>query len=190
MIHDERIDRVSDGTGYVRDYMLEELRKFNMNKQFPAYGRVQIPTLSEVYDFVRNTDMMVNLELKNGLVYYPHLEEKVLELAEEKGLTDRIIYSSFYHSSMRRIQRLWPSAKTAFLYSEGILDIEKYAKKYGAYAVHPSLGNVKYPGNDIVQKCHDEDIQVNVWTVNEEADFDRMKELGVDAVITNYVERG
>ena len=49
---------------------------------------------------------------------------------------------------------------------------------------------MKYPGNDIVQKCHDEDIQVNVWTVNEEADFDRMKELGVDAVITNYVERG
>lgn len=190
VIHDERIDRVSDGTGYVRDYMLEELRKFNMNKQFPAYGRVQIPTLSEVYDFVRNTDMMVNLELKNGLVYYPHLEEKVLQLAEEKGLTDRIIYSSFYHSSMRRIQRLQPSAKTAFLYSEGILDIEEYAKKYGAYAVHPFLGNVKYPGNDIVQKCHDADIQVNVWTVNEEADFDRMKELGVDAVITNYVERG
>lgn len=190
VIHDERIDRVSDGTGYVRDYTLEELRAFNMNRQFPAYGKVQIPTLSEVYNFVRDTDMEINLELKNGMMLYEGMEEKVLELAEEKGLSDRIIYSSFNHYSMRRIQKLLPSARIAFLYSEGFLDIEEYAKRNGAFAVHPSLGNIKYPGNDIVKRCHDENIRVNVWTVNEEEDFEKMRELGVDAVITNYVERG
>lgn len=190
VIHDERIDRVSDGTGYVRDYTLEELKSFNMNRQFPAYGKVQIPTLSEVYDFVKDTGLEINLELKNSVIFYEGLEEKVLKLAEEKGLADRMIYSSFNHYSMRKIQGLLPSARTAFLYSDGILDIADYAKSHGAYAVHPSLVNMKYPGNDIVKSCHGKNIRVNVWTVNEKADFEKMRELGVDAVITNYVERG
>ena len=190
VIHDEKIDRVSDGRGCVKDYTLRELKAFNMNKNFPAYGIVSIPTLEEVYDLVRNTDLTVNAELKNSVVFYEELEEKVLRLAEEKGLADRIIYSSFNHYSMRRIKDLLPTARTAFLYSDGILDIAEYAEKYGVFAVHPSAGCMKYPGVDVVKACHAKGIRVHVWTVNEETDFERMRKLGADAVITNYVERG
>ncbi len=188
VIHDERVDRVSDGSGWVKDYTLEELRALNMNQTFPSYGTVRIPTLEEVYDFVKETDMLINLELKNSVVFYEGLEEKVLRLAEEKGMGDRILYSSFNHSSMQKIRSLKPSARTAFLYSDGILDIADYAVKYGAYAVHPSLKNAEYP--DVVRLCHERGIKVHVWTVNEAADFERMQRLGVDAVITNYIERG
>lgn len=188
VIHDEWIDRVSDGTGCVRDYTLEELKNFNMNQTFPAYGKVSIPTLEEVYDLVRKTDMVVNLELKNSTIFYDGLEEKVLRLAEEKGLADRIIYSSFNHYSMRKICGLLPTARVAFLYSNGILDIADYAKRYRAYAVHPSVKNTEYP--DMVRECRKSGIKVHVWTVNEEQDFERMRRLGADAVITNYVERG
>ena len=190
VIHDEQIDRVSDGVGNVRDYTLEELRAFNMNQHFPAYGRVVIPTLSEVYDLVRGTEMVVNLELKNSAVFYEGLEEQVLELARRKGLEDRMIYSSFNHYSMRKIKRLLPTARVAFLYSDGILDAAEYARQNGAYAIHPSLGNMGYPDLDMVRECHDRGVRIHVWTVNEEADIERMKALGVDAVITNYVERG
>ena len=190
VIHDEQIDRVSDGVGNVRDYTFEELRSFNMNRQFPAYGRAAIPTLSEVYDLVKGTEMVVNLELKNSVVFYEGLEEQVLELARRKGLEDRIIYSSFNHYSMRKIKRLLPTARVAFLYSDGILDAAEYARQNGAYAIHPSLGNMMYPDLDIVRECHDRGVRVHVWTVNEEADIERMRALGVDAVITNYVERG
>ena len=190
VIHDEQIDRVSDGVGNVRDYTFEELRSFNMNRQFPAYGRAVIPTLSEVYDLVKGTEMAVNLELKNSVVFYEGLEEQVLELARRKGLEDRIIYSSFNHYSMRKIKRLLPTARVAFLYSDGILDAAEYARQNGAYAIHPSLGNMVYPDLDIVRECHDRGVRVHVWTVNEEADIERMRALGVDAVITNYVERG
>lgn len=190
VIHDEWIDRVSDGMGCVRNYTLEELRNFNMNKNFPAYGKVIIPTLAEVYDLVRKTDMVINLELKNSVIFYEGLEEKVLRLAEEQGLAGRVIYSSFNHYSMRKIKRLLPGARVAFLYSNGILDIADYAERHGAYAVHPSVKNMEYPDVDIVRECHDRNIKVHVWTVNEEADFEKMRELGVDAVITNYVESG
>lgn len=188
VIHDERIDRVSDGTGWVKDYTLEELRAFNFNKAFPAYGRVMIPTLSEVYDLMKDTDMTINLELKNGVIFYQDLEEKVLKLAETYGISERIIYSSFNHYSMKKMKQLKPDARIAFLYSNGILDIADYADKYHAYAVHPSCNNMEYP--NIVKECHDKNIRVHVWTINEQTDFERMRELGVDAVITNYVERG
>jgi len=188
VIHDETVDRVSDRKGWVKDYTLEQLKELNVNQRFPAWGRVQVPTLAEVYDFVARTDLTVNLELKNGLVFQEGLEEKVLRLAEEKGISDRIIYSSFNHYSMRKIRELSPEARIAFLYSNGILDIWEYAAKYGAYAVHPSLTNIAYP--HVVQRCHEKGIRVHVWTVNEAVDFERMKRAGVDAVITNYVERG
>ena len=190
VIHDEQIDRVSDGVGNVRDFTLEELRAFNMNVQFPAYGRVAIPTLSEVYDLVKGTQMVVNLELKNSVVFYEGLEERVLELAREKGLEDRVIYSSFNHYSMRRMKRLLPSARVAFLYSDGILDAAEYARRNGVFAIHPSLVNMGYPGVDVVRECHERGVRVHVWTVNETADIEKMKALGADAVITNYVERG
>lgn len=188
VIHDERIDRVSDSTGLVKDYTLEELRKFNMSKNFPAYGKIAIPTLEEVYELVKNTDLVINLELKNSTIFYEGMEEKVLRLAEEKGLADRMIYSSFNHYSMRRVKQLLPSARIAFLYSDGFLDMGDYASRYGAYAVHPSVKNTEYP--DMVRECHGKGIKVHVWTVNEETDFEKMRRLGVDAVITNYVERG
>ena len=204
VIHDETIDRVSDGTGYVKDYTLEELRKFNFNKMFPAYGEVRIATLEDVYDFVKTTDMTINLELKNSVVEYDGLEKQVLLLAKKKRMEDRILYSSFNHYSIRLLQQLDNNVQTAFLYSDEILDVDEYAKKKGAVAIHPSLRCIKQseeynkkccavnnvPKESIVKACHDKGIKVHVWTVNEIADFEKMKEIGVDAVITNYVERG
>lgn len=188
VIHDETIDRVCDGKGRVCDYTLEELKQFNANKNFPAYGKVEIPTLEEVYDYVKTTDMSINLELKNSVIFYKNLEEKVLQLAAEKGLEERIIYSSFNHHSMKKMKELKPDVRTAFLYSDDILDVADYAGKYGMNAVHPYMRNLQYP--EMIEECHKRNIKVNVWTVNETADIKRMKNLGVDAVITNYPERG
>lgn len=190
VIHDERIDRVGNGSGYVCNYTVEELKSFNVNKHFPEYGDVTIPTLAEVYDLAKNMDIVINLELKNSEIFYEGVEEKVLWLAEEKGVGERIIYSSFNHYSMNKIRKLLPTAKTALLYSEGFMDIGEYARRNGAYAVHPSLRNMEYPGIDIVRECHEKGVKVHVWTVDEEGDMERMRKMGVDAVITNYVACG
>lgn len=200
VIHDETVDRVSDGTGWVKDLTLEELRALNVNKLFPRYGRVGIPTLEEVLDFIKTTDMTVNVELKNHVVSYKGLEEKVIGLVREKGLEERVICSSFNHYSVRKIQRLAPEVKTGFLYSDGILDAAEYGGKYGVYALHPPVrqlrmgieGNGDAEGRawELVRQCRERDMKVHVWGVNEEEDFERMRDLGVDAVITDFVERG
>ncbi|MCI8672188.1 MAG: hypothetical protein HFI89_01650 [Lachnospiraceae bacterium] len=188
IIHDEQVDRISDGTGFVRDFTLQELKRLNVNRNFPAYGRSEIPTLAEVYDWLRGTELSVNLELKNGAVAYKGLEEKVLRLAEEKDVAGRILYSSFNHRSMLRLKRLKPEARTAFLYSDGLADAAEYGARYGIYALHPSLFNAMEAG--LIESCHKKGLRVHVWTVNEEKDMERLCKLGADAVITNFVEKG
>lgn len=187
VIHDETIDRVSDGTGFVRDYSLEELKKINFAKNFPAYGNVRISTLEEVYCALHQVDILINLELKNHHHFYHGLEEKVLELAQKYNLEDRIWYSSFNHVSMAYIKKLKQDTKVAFLHRDSIIDIAGYAVKNHADAVHPELANIKYSG--YLHECKRNAIEVHVWTVNKEEEITILAELGVEAVITNYPDR-
>lgn len=189
VIHDERVDRTTDGTGRVVDYTLAELKKLNANNGMNRFGFVEIPTLQEVFELVKDTDLYINLELKNSVIFYEKLEEKVLKLVREMELEDRIIYSSFNHNSMLALKSLSPESKIAFLYSNGILDMDDYAVRYQAAAVHPSVQNMRYPNSDFVARCHEKGILVNVWTANEQKDIDYLKSIGVDAVITNYIDR-
>ena len=100
VIHDETIDRVSTGKGAVRDYTLEELRRFSFHNHKKEYEGVQIPTLREVLEQVKPGGMEVNIELKTGIYWYPGLEEKTVELVKAAGMENRVIYSSFNHYSV------------------------------------------------------------------------------------------
>lgn len=187
VIHDETIDRVSDGRGYVRDYTIQELKKFNFGKNFPAFKRVEIPTLEEVFILLQCTEVIINVELKNHYHFYPELEEKVMALAKEYGMEDKIWYSSFNHPSMAYIKQLKQDAKVAFLHRDSIIDIAEYVGKHNVDSVHPEFVNIKYPG--YLQECKKNGIEVHVWTINEERELALIAELGVEAVITNYPDR-
>lgn len=88
VVHDEEIDRVSDGSGFVKDYTLAELKTLNFNKTHPEYQDVKIPTLREVYEALKPTGMTINVELKTGIFWYKDLEKKVLELTKEMEMAD------------------------------------------------------------------------------------------------------
>lgn len=121
VIHDETIDRVTDKTGYVKDYTLQELKELTVLKdRFPAYSQSKIPTLKEVLEAVKPSGIQVNIELKTGIYWYPDIEKKVAEIVEETGMKDRIVYSSFNHYSVQRLKEIVPDAETAYLYSDVI----------------------------------------------------------------------
>ena len=131
VIHDETIDRVSNGKGWVKDYTYEELKKFNFNKTHQEYTKEEIPTLEQVYRLIKPTNLTINVELKTGIVFYPGIEERVLELTERLGMKEHVIYSSFNHYTIRKIKELDPQAKTGMLYEDGIIDAVDYAcEKY------------------------------------------------------------
>ena len=114
VIHDELIDRTSDGRGWVKDMTLEELRKYNYNKTHPEYEHADIPTLREVYELLKPTGLTINVELKTGIVFYEELERKVIELTKEMGMEDKVLYSSFNHYTCVKLHELNPEAYVGF----------------------------------------------------------------------------
>ena len=86
VIHDETIDRVSYGSGWVKDFTYAKLIKHNFNRTHTEYEHAQIPTLEEVYALIKPTDLTINVEIKTGVVLYPEIEGRVLDLTERMGL--------------------------------------------------------------------------------------------------------
>lgn len=184
VIHDETIDRTSDGKGWVKDYTLEELRAFNYNRTKPEYKHADIPTMREVFELLKPTGLFINIEIKTGVVFYEKIEEKILALTKEMGMEDRVCYSSFNHYTVTRIHELKPDAEVGFLYADGPINMPSYGVKHGVNALHPALYNLQYDG--FVKECKEKGLKLNVWTVNERPYMEMCCQYGVDAIITNY----
>lgn len=184
VIHDESIDRVSDGTGLVRDYTLEELRKFSFHNHMEVYQGVNISTLQEVLQLVKASTMEVNIELKTGIFWYEGIENKTMDIVKNMGMQERVIYSSFNHYSIQKVRELDKEAQTAYLYSDVILDVENYAKRTGVLGIHPALYHMGM--SDFRKRYKDSGLKVRVWTVNEARYIRMLLKEGIEAIITNY----
>ena len=99
-------------------------------------------------------------------------------------MEDRVIYSSFNHYSIQKVLELNPNARTAYLFADVMLDVQKYAKDTGVPALHPPFFNLKM--SDFMEKYIASGLDIRVWTVNEKEDMKLFIEKGVEAVITNY----
>ena len=185
--HDETINRTSSGKGRIKEYTLTELKQFDFSYGNLAYEGVQIPTLEEVMDLLDPTGLTINIEIKTGIIFYPEIERKLLDLARRKNWEDRVIYSSFNHETLRTLHQLDPSVQTGILYADGLVDVVPYAKSLHARALHPAMYNLQYPG--FLEQCAEAGIDIHVWTINSTEEITRCIELGVHAIITNYPEK-
>ena len=88
--HDDRIDRMSDGHGLIREQTLDELRQYSFNCGKSEFGRVEIPTLEDVYRLLEPTGLYVNVEIKASGTDFVHM---VHDCARDCGMTERVIYS-------------------------------------------------------------------------------------------------
>lgn len=136
--HDERVDRTTDGIGELRQFTLAELKRLNINAGDRKYE--QIPAMEEVLELLENKlkeGLMLNIELKNSILLYEGMEEKIINLVHRYGVQKRVIYSSFSALSLEHIRKIEPDAKI------GILDIRvsdclyKVKGGCGADALHP-----------------------------------------------------
>ncbi len=182
--HDEEIDRVADGSGLICEMTLKELKGYRFNRVNRAYPDARIPTLREVYELIRPTAMRINCELKNSYIDYPGLEEKCIALADELGLKDRVLYSSFNHHSLIRVKQMDPSLYCGMLYEASLIKPWNYARMYQMDALHPHFSELQIPGE--AENAHRLGLELNVWTVNTARDLKACFEAGADSVITNY----
>lgn len=186
VIHDESINRTSNGVGFVKDMTLEELRKFDygswFSEEFTGEG---IPTLSEVLAIYSNTNLRINIEIKSDIFVYEELEELVLREVKALGLEEQVIISSFDHETIQRVARLAPNVENAALFANVVLNLTEYQKLIPAKALHVSLPSaVRNPVQDAIQSGS----LVRVYTVNEKAHAEILLNSGVDAIFTDEPE--
>ena len=185
--HDEMLDRTSNATGLLCERTLAELKELDFSYTFKDMGPVQIPTMKEVFELIRPTDLIINIELKTGCLDYPGIEEKILQLTEEMGMEDRVIYSSFNHYSIMKLKKLCPSARTAFLFGDGMIDMPLYCAEHHVDAIHPVYFDLRYP--DFMKQCRENGLDVNVWYADTKDFVQTCAKMGVDTVITNYPDK-
>lgn len=186
--HDETIERVSEGEGFVRDLSFSELKKLHFNRTHPEFRDARIPSLEEVFDLLYPTGLHINIELKNSLIDYPDLEKRVVDLTARRFSLDRVIFSSFNHYSMLRMKALNPGFYCGLLYEASLVKPWTYAKELGMDALHPHYSQVITPGG-FCREAHDAGIEVNTWTVNSRQDMIRTIKEGADILITNYPDK-
>jgi glycerophosphoryl diester phosphodiesterase len=186
VIHDDTLDRTTNGKGPVSDQTMAELRELDAGSWFsPEFAGERIPTLKRVLELIKDKDVLLNIEIKTGLGFQ-QLNEELVPLLDRYDRWERTIISSFNHYALAHLISLKPQARTAILYMAALVNPWVYAKSIGATALHPY-----YPGiiPEIVTASQQNGMMVNAWTVDLEADIQRVKMCRVDGIITNEPER-
>jgi glycerophosphoryl diester phosphodiesterase len=185
VIHDDRIDRTSDGTGRVVDQTLAELRRFSYNNGMPEQGFVGIPTLEEVIDLAGNRAML-NIEIKNCPIRHPGIEKRIVDLLDRKGFRDRVVVSSFDHRALAEMKRIAGDVKTGMLYNAVWIKFADEVRALGVHSIHPSLDAAE-GGQLAWAKSHG--LMVYCWVARERSAIERCRASGlIDGVMVNELE--
>lgn len=187
LIHDETLKRTAGTPDWVKDLTLEEVRSREAGSWYHEdYRGEKIPTLEELLELVKDTDTVVNLELKNGFVQYPELERKVIDRVRAYGLAERTIISSFNHYSLVDCKKIAPEIRTGILYGEGLYEPWEYAKNIGAEALHAFHYAVR---PEFIAAAAEQGVIYNPFTVNEKHEMAGLIKAGVAGIITDYPDR-
>lgn len=187
VIHDETVDRTTNGTGYVRDMTMAELRKLDAGSWFSEeFHKAVIPTLGEVLELLKGTDIKLNVEIKSDIIPYEGIEEKVLATLGEYSYKEKAIISSFNHYSIKKVHELDSEIETAILFMEVLHQPWEYARTIGASALH-----VYQPVafTEMSREAEKNGFPVRVFTVNHRDQMKQLMEIRVDTIMTDYPEQ-
>lgn len=182
VIHDERIDRTSNGSGYVKDYYYEELMAFDYSNGMPTYTNCKIPLLKDVLSWASANDVYLNIELKTGVFSYHGIEEKVSQLIKEHAMEKRVTISSFNHYSLKRFKAIDPNVRIGVLVMTAMVNPKHYMDSLGAVAYHAPARVFKHQLQE--GECF-EGVEVSLWYADDLKNW--CKSQNVYSVILNDV---
>jgi glycerophosphoryl diester phosphodiesterase len=178
VIHDETLERTTNGHGLVREHTLSELRALD------AGDGQCIPTLPEVLSFARGRGTVVDIEIKNAPIFYQGIEEAVVQAVRDARMVDDVIVISFDHAAVKRVKELEPRLATGVLYAcrptDGGIGLARAAR---ADALLPHWA---YVTHDDVARAHAEDLSVAPWASSDPKVLRHLVDCGVDAIGTNH----
>lgn len=187
VIHDDTLDRTTNGTGNVSVYTLEELRSLDAGSWFDKkYAGEKIPSLNEVLEMY-GEKINILIELKSPELY-PGVEEKVAEaLAKYKlDTSNNIVIQSFNHPSVIKSAELLPEITHGVLAGENYKNVtDQQLQEFAAYAEYFNP-NLKIVSSELVDNVHQAGMKISPYTIKTKAEAERIYKFGVDGLITDY----
>ncbi|MCY8085476.1 glycerophosphodiester phosphodiesterase [Bacillus inaquosorum] len=186
VIHDERLDRTTSLKGFVKDTAYDVIMTANAAAGHDqTYSDIKVPLLEDVLSWADKKDFLINIELKNSVIRYEGMEEKVLEAVKRFNIEERIILSTFNHESLALCARLAPHIERAALTSDVLYQADQYITSIPASGYHPKLNS---PGtaDEVLKKMRNSSIKVRPYTVNRPEDLKRLFEVGADGIFTDF----
>lgn len=174
VIHDDTVDRTTNGRGAVAAFTLAEL------KSLDAGRGERIPTLEEVFETTAGR-CGLNVELK-----IPGLEPQVAEIMRKHEATETSMVSSFDWSALEAMRTVAPEIRAGVLAEKKPDRMLEAATRLHAYAVNPRCDLVT---PDLCIAAHARGFKVLVWTVDRPEQMRALIEAGVDGIMTNYPDR-
>jgi glycerophosphoryl diester phosphodiesterase len=185
VIHDETVDRTTDGHGPVRDLTLAQLKSLDAGGWFaPEYAGQRIPTLDEVLAWARQRNTTVDIEIKNAPVYYAGIEAAVVDAVRRNDMIDQVIVISFDHTTVKQVKALEPRITTGVLYGARPVDGGVgLARQAEADALLPHWA---YVTPQDVAVAHAAGLSVAPWASSDPDVLRQLIAAGVDAIGTNH----
>lgn len=179
VIHDDTLDRTTNGTGFVAEKSFAWLRSLD------AGQGERIPTLAEVFDTV-NRRAVINVELKGPGTAAP-VVQIIDEYVRKRGWRhEDFLVSAFDPAQIQAAKRLLPEIRTGALIEKIPPGLAAFAERLGAWSLHPGKRCVT---PELVADAHRRGLRVFVFTINQPAEIASMAALGVDGVFTDYPDR-
>lgn len=179
VIHDETIDRTTNGKGFVNTFTLAELKTFLIDDQY------EIPTLKEIFDLV-NKKCLINIELK-GLGTSDKVAALIEEyIADQNWNYGHFIVSSFNWDLLQETSNLNSNIAIGVLTEEDVEKALAFAEVIEAEAIHPDYQLLNLEN---VQEMQEKGFLVLPWTVNNPEDIQKIKSYQVDGIISDFPDR-
>ncbi|MCY3866352.1 MAG: glycerophosphodiester phosphodiesterase family protein [Chloroflexi bacterium] len=183
VIHDDAVDATTDGVGAVAELTLAEIKRLDAGSWFSdSFAGEAVPTLDEVFDAFGGT-LLINIEIKSSRDSVDRMERQLAQCIGRHNLRERIIVSCFDPVVLRRVRCLMPTVMMGFLYQPDMpaahyLPIKKLCHE------------ARHPRHDMVDEAYmnwarAQGYIVNAWTVNDPQRAIALRDLGVNAIITD-----
>ncbi|TFE03182.1 glycerophosphodiester phosphodiesterase [Jeotgalibacillus salarius] len=182
VIHDETVNRTTNGRGYIKDKTLKEIKKFSIKSGWLKKER--IPLLDEVLEWAQHNSLIINIELKNDKIRYEGMEELVVQKVAKFNLEERVIFSTFNLQSVRKLKEL-TNSEVAALYSKKGTNPLLLAQSTGADAIH---ANQRVMTEKLMKDCQQNGVPVRLYTLNKPVAIEKWIQAGLNGVITDYPE--
>lgn len=188
--HDATLERTTDGTGYICDYTLQELKQFDASYHFrEKTGGQKIPSLDEYFDLIRGRDIITLIEFKGSGPAYPGLEELLIEKIRKEDRSSQVVVSGFNHPQMVRFKKMAPEMNAGVPYRCTMVNPGKYGREIGMDYLHPFYETLD---QETVDEIHSYGLKINAWgsgnSIDDPQVLQKLIALGVDGIMTNRAD--